>query len=188
MDSEDAEALEHHDEDEDRCEDAGHHAVALEEEAGDGLDERELVHGRGPGEPGRDDGDADHADEYSERLKQQATATPNVILTGFISGAPLHTLFSQAGLFVLPSYHEGLPIALLEAMSWSLPVVVSDIPANLEIGLPPADYFPVGNVPALTQKLQQWVAGEKADYSQFMPKYRWPEIAAQTAQVYQRLT
>ena len=133
-------------------------------------------------------GDADHADEYSERLKQQATATPNVILTGFISGAPLHTLFSQAGLFVLPSYHEGLPIALLEAMSWSLPVVVSDIPANLEIGLPPADYFPVGNVPGLTQKLQQWVAGEKADYSQFMPKYRWPEIAAQTAQVYQRLT
>ncbi|HBQ0422753.1 TPA: glycosyltransferase family 4 protein, partial [Klebsiella aerogenes] len=129
-----------------------------------------------------------HADEYSERLKQQATATPNVILTGFINGAPLHTLFSQAGLFVLPSYHEGLPIALLEAMSWSLPVVVSDIPANLEIGLPPADYFPVGNVPALTQKLQQWVAGEKADYSQFMPKYRWPEIAAQTAQVYQRLT
>ena len=95
-------------------------------------------------------GDADHADEYSERLKQQATATPNVILTGFISGAPLHTLFSQAGLFVLPSYHEGLPIALLEAMSWSLPVVVSDIPANLEIGLPPADYFPVGNVPGLT--------------------------------------
>ena len=66
MDSEDAEALEHHDEDEDRCEDAGHHAVALEEEAGDGLDERELVHGRGPGEPGRDDGDADHADRHAD--------------------------------------------------------------------------------------------------------------------------
>ncbi len=49
-------------------------------------------------------------------------------MTGFISGDPLHTLFSQAGLFVLPSYHEGLPIALLEAMSWSLPVIVSDIP------------------------------------------------------------
>ena len=62
-------------------------------------------------------------------------------MTGFISGDPLHTLFSQAGLFVLPSYHEGLPIALLEAMSWSLPVIVSDIPANLEIGLPPRSIF-----------------------------------------------
>lgn len=61
-------------------------------------------------------------------------------------------------------------------MSWSLPVIVSDIPANLEIGLPQSDYFPVGNVPALTQKLQQWVGGEKADYSQFLPKYRWPEL------------
>jgi glycosyltransferase involved in cell wall biosynthesis len=133
-------------------------------------------------------GDADHADEYSERLKKQAFSTPNIFMTGFVSGPTLHTLFSQAGLFVLPSYHEGLPIALLEAMSWSLPVIVSDIPANLEIGLPQADYFPVGNVPALTQKLQQWVGGEKADYSQFLPKYRWPEIAAQTAQVYQCLT
>jgi glycosyltransferase involved in cell wall biosynthesis len=45
-------------------------------------------------------------------------------------------VFSQAKLFVMPSYHEGLPIALLEAMSFSLPAVVSDIPANLEVQLP----------------------------------------------------
>ena len=133
-------------------------------------------------------GDADHPDEYSERLKKQAAATPGVIMTGFISGDPLHTLFSQAGLFVLPSYHEGLPIALLEAMSWSLPVIVSDIPANLEIGLPAGDYFPAGDVAALAQKLQSWSGEETVDYSQLMPKYRWPDIAAKTAQVYQRLT
>lgn len=133
-------------------------------------------------------GDADHPDEYSQRLKQQAADQPNVIMTGFISGEPLQTLFSQAGLFVLPSYHEGLPIALLEAMSWSLPVVVSDIPANMEIGLPSDVYFPVGNVDALAQKLQAWHGSEAVDYSQLMPKYRWPEIAAETAKVYQRLT
>ncbi|HFU2770952.1 TPA: glycosyltransferase family 4 protein, partial [Klebsiella michiganensis] len=132
-------------------------------------------------------GDADHPDEYSERLKKQAAETPGAIMTGFISGDPLHTLFSQAGLFVLPSYHEGLPIALLEAMSWSLPVIVSDIPANLEIGLPAEVYFPTGNVAALAQKLQSWRGEETADYSQLMPKYRWPDIAAKTAQVYQRL-
>lgn len=133
-------------------------------------------------------GDADHPDEYSQRLKKQAAETPGAIMTGFISGDPLHTLFSQAGLFVLPSYHEGLPIALLEAMSWSLPVIVSDIPANLEIGLPAEVYFPTGNVAALAQKLQSWRGEETADYSQLMPKYRWPDIAAKTAQVYQRLT
>lgn len=133
-------------------------------------------------------GDADHPDEYSQRLKAQAAANPNVIMTGFISGEPLHTLFSQAGLFVLPSYHEGLPIALLEAMSWSLPVVVSDIPANLEIGLPSDVYFPVGNVTALAQKLQAWSVTGAVDYSLLMPKYRWPEIAAETTRVYQRLT
>ena len=133
-------------------------------------------------------GDADHPDEYSERLKKQAAETPGAIMTGFISGDPLYTLFSQAGLFVLPSYHEGLPIALLEAMSWSLPVIVSDIPANLEIGLPAEVYFPTGNVAALAQKLQSWRGEETADYSQLMPKYRWPDIAAKTAQVYQRLT
>lgn len=133
-------------------------------------------------------GDADHPDEYSERLKKQAAATPGTIMTGFISGDPLHTLFSQAGLFVLPSYHEGLPIALLEAMSWSLPVIVSDIPANLEIDLPAEVYFPTGNVAALAQKLQSWRGDEAADYSQLMAKYRWPDIAAKTSQVYQRLT
>lgn len=51
-------------------------------------------------------------------------------MTGFLRGDELQAVFSQAKLFVMPSYHEGLPIALLEAMSFSLPAVVSDIPAN----------------------------------------------------------
>ena len=43
----------------------------------------------------------------------------------------------------MPSYHEGLPIALLEAMSYNLNVLVSDIPANLEVGLKKENYFEV---------------------------------------------
>lgn len=132
-------------------------------------------------------GDADHPDAYSERLKKQAMDTPNVIPTGFLNGVTLHSIFSQAGLFVLPSYHEGLPIALLEAMSWSLPVVVSDIPANVEPGLPDGCYFTTGSVPALADKLQEWRGHESVDYSNLLSKYRWPDIADATLRIYQKI-
>src|SRR3546814_7677321 len=43
------------------------------------------------------------------------------------------------------SYHEGLPIAALEAASCGARILLSDIPANLDIGLDPMNYFPVGD-------------------------------------------
>jgi glycosyltransferase involved in cell wall biosynthesis len=66
---------------------------------------------------------------------------PRIILTGYITGEPLNQVFTHARLFVLPSYHEGLPIALLEAMSYGLSALVSDIPANKEVKLPSERYF-----------------------------------------------
>ena len=129
-------------------------------------------------------GDADHPSDYSMRLKELAIKTPNVILTGFLKGDALKVVFSQAKLFVMPSLHEGLPIALLEAMSYSLPAVVSDIPANLEIGLPTEAYFKVGNVIDLTERIKERYMLNTADYSKFMQAYDWREIARKTASVY----
>lgn len=129
-------------------------------------------------------GDADHPSEYSMRLKQLAIKTPNVILTGFLKGDALKAVFSQAKLFIMPSYHEGLPIALLEAMSYSLPAVVSDIPANLEVGLPAEAYFKVGNVVDLAEKIKERVVLDAADYSEFLQAYDWREIAKKTVSVY----
>lgn len=70
-------------------------------------------------------GDADFEDDYSRKLKSLAKEN-GVVLTGFIKGKKLHELLTHAHCFVLPSSHEGLPIALLEAMSYDLPVIVSD--------------------------------------------------------------
>ena len=75
-------------------------------------------------------GDADHETDYSRNLRQVASEDDRIILTGYITGEPLNQVYTYARLFVLPSYHEGLHIVLLEALSYGLSVMVSDIPAN----------------------------------------------------------
>ncbi|HEE0141962.1 TPA: glycosyltransferase family 4 protein [Citrobacter youngae] len=129
-------------------------------------------------------GDADHPTEYSIRLKQLAADTSGVVMTGFLRGDELQAVFSQARLFVMPSYHEGLPIALLEAMSYSLPAVVSDIPANLEVQLPSEAYFRVGSLSSLAEKLTAWASANSVDYRVYLQNYDWQEIARKTVNVY----
>lgn len=128
-------------------------------------------------------GDADFEDDYSRLLKQKARDN-DVVLTGFIRGRRLHSLLSNAACFSLPSSHEGLPIALLEAMSYRLPVVVSDIPANLEVGLAAGDYFPTGDIDTLASRIRSKIDNgpQRIDYS--LGKYDWDNIAMQVASVY----
>jgi len=77
-----------------------------------------------------------------------------IVLPGYVTGDPLYQLYSYAGLFVRPSYHEGLPIALPEAMSYGLFVLVSDIPANKAVALPAHRYFQCGKVSDLNEKME----------------------------------
>ncbi len=123
-------------------------------------------------------GDADHENNYSRSLKKQAKEC-GVILTGFLNGEKLNQIYTHAKLFVLPSYHEGLPISLLEAMSYNLDILVSDIPANLEVNLEKDDYFKVGDVQKLTESLKRKLSVKnKRDFSSVInKKYNWDIIA-----------
>ena len=130
---------------------------------------------------------------YSNEVEAAAKNTENVVLTGFLSGEPLAQLYSHAGLFVLPSSHEGLAIAALEALSYGLPVLASDIGANLEIGLAPSSYFPVGDVASLAECL---LASSRVKETQEVRRarrhwvekhYDWTSIAEQTLEVYQQV-
>jgi glycosyltransferase involved in cell wall biosynthesis len=77
-------------------------------------------------------GDAAHSGKYKVSLKQKAEGDIRIIFPGFVTGEPLEELFSNAYIFCLPSTLEGLPIALLEAMSYGNCCLASDIPENLE--------------------------------------------------------
>lgn len=131
-------------------------------------------------------GDTDFEDDYSRKLKQMAKDN-GVVLTGFVKGKKLHSLLANCRCYCLPSSHEGLPIALLEAMSYSVPVIVSDIPANLEVGLEQKDYFPMGDVDALADKLKALIAEHYQPMHYDMSKYNWDKIAQQVAEVYKGL-
>lgn len=131
-------------------------------------------------------GDADHEDNYSRELKQLA-ADNGVILTGFIKGEPLNEVMTNAALFVLPSYHEGLPISLLEAMSYNLDVVVSDIPANRLDNLEPGDFFHAGDVDALASAIGRKLAAHTGCRTYDLTPYDWDNIARQTEQVYKEI-
>lgn len=139
-------------------------------------------------------GDADHETAYSRKLKDQARQTKNVILTGFVNGQPWRELYSHAGLFVLPSYYEGLPIALLEALSFGLSVLVSDIPQNREVQLDDDRYYPVQNRRELAGKLEYWInkgpltdRERKQQLDRVRRRYDWNTVAQRVLEVYTTL-
>lgn len=135
-------------------------------------------------------GEADHADTYSRAFKTKAHQVDDVVLTGFLSGRDLGEMYTHAGMFVIPSYHEGLPLALLEALSYGLSCLASHIPAHQGVGLPPDRFFRAGDVGNLCVRLRQHMfqalpeeqkAGQIAS---IRARYNWEHIADQILRVY----
>ena len=138
-------------------------------------------------------GSADHEDTYSMGLQRKASLNSNIILTGFITGMPLQELYSHAGLFVLPSYYEGLPIVLLEAMSYGLSCIASDIPANRNVELDAERYFQAGDIQMLFLKIKEFIGKQwsnediKRQLNIIDEDYNWDKIARRTKEIYQRI-
>lgn len=95
-----------------------------------------------------------YTDKYVESLKQLARDEDQIIFTGSQSGEELSQLFSNAKLMIHPSDNEGLPITVLEAMSYGLPVLVSDIPEHRELVTERTYNFWHGDVDSLEEKLK----------------------------------
>jgi glycosyltransferase involved in cell wall biosynthesis len=139
-------------------------------------------------------GGAQGSQRYADLVRERCASDSNIINTGFLTGPEIQELLSHAGIFALPSSHEGLPISLLEAMRLGTPILASNIPANLETGLDDNCYFAVGDTATLSQKLQELAAAtpaERALISQRLrgacSRYNWDDIAESTMQVMKRV-
>ena len=131
-------------------------------------------------------GGSDHEDSFYREMQQLANCTDGVVMAGIRKSDALYTLFKQSALFVLPSYHEGSPISLLEALSFGCRVLVSDITPNTDVGLPEACYFPLGDIHSLANRLS---VTNLEDYvvegASYIDKYNWAEISRQLSNTLQ---
>lgn len=135
-------------------------------------------------------GGADYSSGYAQKVIEAADSTPGVVLLGQQSGEALAQLYTHAGLFVLPSSHEGQPIAALEAMSYGCPVTLSDIPANREIATRNVQFIEVGNIDRLEAHLRELFDNERParldadELEQIRSRHDWRQIAIETLRLY----
>lgn len=126
---------------------------------------------------------------YATAVQQAAADDSAIVCTGALSPAQTRQLLASAGVFVLPSSHEGLPIALLEAVAHGVPSLASDIPGSREVGLEPNCYFAVGETELLAQRLHEIAvnpemrAASVARYAEISRRYDWDAIAQTTLTV-----
>ena len=134
-------------------------------------------------------GESSDTTEYAEELKRMSIDT--VLFVGFQQGEVLDELYSNAFLFCLPSELEGMPLSLLEAMSYGSCCVVSDIPECAEIVEDKAVTFPKGDPDALRRTLQELLDDparaekyRRASAEFVLKKYSWDDAAEKTLELY----
>lgn len=128
---------------------------------------------------------------YYQKLRDLAKGDHRIHFLGYQDGEELEQLFANAFFYVHPSESEGLPLSVLEAMSYGLAPLVSDIPANMEALHHTGFTFPSGNVQALREALARLLnhpslVQEQSDEVRAVVEveFNWDMIAKHTESVY----
>lgn len=136
-------------------------------------------------------GGASDTDDFMRELKQLAARDDRIIFTGFVQGEILDELYSNAYVYTLPSDLEGMPLSLLEAMSYGNCSLTSDIAECAEVVEDKAVLFKKSDVEDLKDRLQQLcdcpeeVQKYKAVAAEFIcKKYNWDAITEETLELY----
>jgi glycosyltransferase involved in cell wall biosynthesis len=136
-------------------------------------------------------GGSSDTDEFMNQLQEMAKEDDRIIFTGFVQGQMLEELYSNAYVYTLPSDLEGMPLSLLEAMSYGNCCLTSDISECTEVVEDKAVTFEKGNATKLKKQLQnlcdnpnfvQKCKSEAADF--ICKKYSWDDVVEQTLRLY----
>ena len=137
-------------------------------------------------------GGSSDSNEYVEKLHEMAADDDRIIFTDFVQGRVLEELYSNAYIYVLPSELEGMPLSLLEAMSYGNCCLTSDIAECVDVVGDNAVSFKKNDVDDLTDQLKELcdkpdvvedLKSQAADY--ICNKYNWDEVARETVKIYQ---
>lgn len=136
-------------------------------------------------------GGSSDTDEYMDRLKKMAQGDERIVFTGFVQGQMLEELYSNAYIYVLPSDLEGMPLSLLEAMSYGNCCLVSDIKECTEVIEDKAEVFRKSDIDDLRIRLQELCSREdlvqkyKKDAAEYIcGRYDWNKIVDKTLELY----
>ena len=136
-------------------------------------------------------GGSSDTEDFERELRKLAEDDERIIFTGFTEGQELEELYSNAYIYVLPSDLEGMPLSLLEAMSYGNCCLTSDIPECTEVEEDKAVIFKKGDIEDLRAKLQYLsdnpdiVQRYKKTASDFIcNKYNWEDIVDKTLELY----
>lgn len=134
-------------------------------------------------------GGASHTNDFYNEIKQKASEDSRIIMTGFVQGEELQELFSNTYLYCLPSDVEGMPISLLEAMSYGKNCLVSDIEENTQVCGKYGMTFKKSDLNDLVEKLNLCLDGLKRKNEQeisdyILERYNWDEVVSKTEKLY----
>ena len=136
-------------------------------------------------------GGSSDTDSFMKELKELAKDDERIVFTGFVQGQILDELYSNAYIYTLPSDLEGMPLSLLEAMSYGNCCLVSNIPECVEVVEDKALIFKKSDENNLQEKLQdacdhpEKVIGMKMQAAGFIcGKYNWDEVTNETEKLY----
>lgn len=132
-------------------------------------------------------GDSVFVDGFYQMIQKKAAEDERVRLIGFVEGRALQELYSNARLFVFPSEAEGMPMCVLEALSYNCSCLVSDIPENLEVGKDYVYSFRSCDVEDLKDQLQKALeAGVRKQGSReyIENNYSWDQVVEKTVSCY----